>query len=344
MGPGDTALRLSRDTRRRPGLMIGILAGLIVVACLISVNMGFIQLSPLDVLRTLAGQGTERQELILFQFRLPRIALALLIGAGLAVSGGILQAISRNPLADPGILGINAGAGLAVVLLLLVFPAGLTRIPFAVPFAAIVGALVTAAAIYVLAIKDAQVKPSRLVLVGIAVGFGIGAAMLLLSLRMDRQLYAYAVTWLAGTISGTDWPYVRALVPWVAILVPVAIWKATTLNILNLGDQVATGLGVSVERQRLLLLATAVGLAGASVSVGGGITFVGLVAPHLARQLVGPRHQVLLPAAALLGALLLVVSDIIAGNLLSPVELPVGVVVAAVGAPYFLYLLARTTG
>lgn len=333
---------LVRSVRKRsgPGLVMLVLALLVVTAMLVSLNLGFIKLTPRDVLDTFLGRGTAQQELVLFQFRLPRIVLALLVGGSLALSGAILQSVSQNGLADPGILGINAGAGLAVVgLLIFAAPA-----PFLLPLAALLGAAATATLIYSLAYKDGSVTPSRLLLVGIAVNAGIAAAMLVLSMRMDRQLYSYAVAWLSGTIAGTSWGYVLALLPWTLLLVPLTFVKAHVLNVLSLGDMLATGLGAAVERQRLILLGVAVALAGSAVAVGGGIGFVGLVGPHLARRLVGPNHRVMLPATALTGALLLVVADSLARNLFAPVEMPVGVVVAAIGAPYFLYLLAKTRG
>lgn len=330
----------------RPPLVMALLGALIVGACLLSLNLGFIKIGPLEVLRTLLGGGTEQQELVLFQFRLPRIVLALFVGGALALSGAILQGVSQNGLADPGILGINAGAGVAVIALLYTSSVGTSSVgaapAFLLPVAAFLGAAGAAVLIYLLAYKNGSVTPARLLLVGIAVNAGLGAAMLVLSLRLDEQLYTYAVTWLEGTIAGVSWRQVVALLPWTLVLAPLAFAKARTLNVLSLGDHVATGLGAGVERQRLGLIGIAVALAGSAVSVAGGIGFIGLVAPHLARRLVGPNHRVMLPTAMLSGTLLLVVADILARNLLAPVELPVGIVVAAIGAPYFLYLLAKS--
>lgn len=328
----------------KPLAIILLLLVLIVVTCVLSLNIGFIQLAPLEVLKTVVGQGTDRQELILFQFRMPRIVIALMIGMGLALSGAILQGVSQNGLADPGLLGINAGAGLGVIALILYYPDAQASVPFLRPMAALGGGLMAAAVIYGLAYKHGRVTPSRLLLVGVAVTFGISAAMLVLSLRLDPQVYQYAVIWLAGTISSTSWKTVYALLPWTLLLVPLTLYKSPVLDVLNLGDSVASGLGAAVERQRRLLVVTAVALAGSAVAVGGGISFLGLVAPHLARRLVGPGHRFMLPTTALLGALLLVLADTIARNALAPVEIPVGIVVAIIGAPYFLYLLARTPG
>jgi len=316
---------------------------LIAAVFVVSMNMGFTRLSPLEVLSTLFGGGTDKQKLILFEFRLPRIVISVLVGCGLALSGAILQGLSRNPLADPGILGINAGAGLAVVLFISFYPVKTAAPAFMLPVLALAGAGLTAALIYVLSYKKGVgISPVRLILVGIAVAAGIHAAMIVLTIRLEPQNYQFVAIWLAGSIWGTNWKFVLALLPWIAILIPYVIYKANVLNVLNLGDQTAAGLGVRLERERLTLLASAVALAASCVAVGGGIGFVGLIGPHLARQLIGPKHQFLLPASALAGGLLLIVADTLGRTMLQPSEIPTGIVVAVIGAPYFLYLLAKS--
>ncbi|SDE29675.1 iron complex transport system permease protein [Paenibacillus sp. UNCCL117] len=338
---------LESNTERRKLIralfVFAILAGLIVIAFVISMNTGFIRLSPVEVIKTLFGAGTAKQNLILFEFRLPRIVISILIGAGLAVSGCILQGLTRNALADPGILGINAGAGLMVVLFIAFFPMNQSPPIFFLPFLALLGAGATAALIFALSYeKDKGISPTRMVLSGIAVAAGISAAMIILTIRLEPNQYQFVATWLAGSIWGTSWKFVVALLPWVIVLLPFVLYKARTLNVMNMGDMTAIGLGTRVSRERLLLLSAAVALAGSCVAAGGAIGFVGLIGPHLARQLVGPRHQYLLPASALVGSLLLIVSDLVARVLLQPSEIPTGIVVAVIGAPYFLYLLARS--
>jgi iron complex transport system permease protein len=329
--------------RRRGITVMTILAGLIVLAFLISMNTGFIRLSPLELLQTLFGMGTAKQELILFEFRLPRIVISVLIGAGLAVSGCILQGISRNALADPGILGINAGAGLMVMLFISFYPKMNAAPVFMLPILALSGGAITAAIIYILAYKRHQgLRPIRLLLTGIAVAAGISAAMIVLTLKLSPDKYQVVATWMAGSIWGTNWKYVMALLPWIVILLPFVFYKARVMNVLNLGEQMATGLGAPVEKERLMLLAAAVGLAASCVAVSGSIGFVGLIAPHLGRRLVGGKHQMLLPTSALVGALLVIVADTIGRGVFQPAEVPTGIVVAVIGAPYFLYLLARS--
>lgn len=329
---------------RKPMLVMTILCILIVLCFFISLHTGYIKITPFDVIKTLVGHGTVHNELVLLEFRLPRMVIACLIGAGLAISGAILQGVSQNGLADPGILGINSGAGLAVVFFLFFFQGSTSSLGLwsimVMPVAALVGGLVAAFLIYILAWKKG-VTPTRLILVGIGVNAAFGAALIILQLKMDPRDFTQATIWLSGSIWGTSWKFVWAILPWIFLLLPYTIYKARYLNVLNLGDHIAIGLGAAVEKERRTLLILAVALAGSCVAVGGGIAFLGLVAPHLARRLVGPKHQVLLPTTALMGALLLLIADAIGRNLLSPSEIPVGLVVSALGAPYFIYLLIK---
>ncbi|MEC1302512.1 FecCD family ABC transporter permease [Lysinibacillus capsici] len=328
--------------KRKHFSILATLIVLIVITFVISMNTGVIKLTPMEVLRTLFGQGDAQQQLILYEFRLPRIVIAVLVGMGLAISGAILQGISKNALADPGILGINAGAGLAVMLYVSFFPTTKAAPVYLLPILAFVGAGLTAVLIYSLSYRRHEgITPMRLILTGVAVAAGISSAMIVLTLRLSPENYQFVATWLAGSIWGSNWRFVLSLLPWLVILLPFVYSKSRVLNILNLGELTAVGLGASIEKERRWLLAAAVGLAGASVSVSGGIGFVGLVAPHLARQLVGAKHQFLLPTAALLGCFLVLMADTIGRSILEPSEIPAGIVVAVLGAPYFLYLLAR---
>ncbi|SEM78729.1 iron ABC transporter permease [Paenibacillus sp. OV219] len=325
--------------RKRAFSIMTLLFVLIVIVFIISMDTGQLKLTPHEVLRTLIGKGDAKQELILFQFRLPRMVMSLLIGAAFAVSGCILQGVTRNALAEPGILGINAGAGLVVILFISVFPVSSTI--FLLPLLALVGAGGTAALIFTLSYRrNHGISTIRMLLVGIAVAAGISAAMLVLTLRLNPEQFKFVQVWLAGSILGTDWRFVLALVPWLVVLLPLVFFKARVLDVMNLGDLTASGLGAALSRERLIMFASAVGLAGAAVALGGAIGFVGLIGPHLARRLVGPQHPYLLPASALAGALLLIISDTFARLY----NIPTGIVVAVIGAPYFLYLLMRTKG
>lgn len=323
--------------------VILILCLLIVIAFVVSMNTGYIRLSPADVLRTIFGAGTAKQGLILFSYRLPRIVITLLIGAGLAVSGCIMQGISRNALADPGILGINAGAGLTVMLYISFYPTTAAAPVYLLPALAMIGAGLTAILIYFLSYKRYQgIVPTRLLLSGIAVAAAISSAMIVLTIRLSPDKFQVVARWMAGSIWGTSWDFVVALLPWILILLPYVFYKARVMDVLNLGDQTATGLGANVQKEQLVLLGAAVALAASCVAVSGGIGFVGLIGPHLARRLVGSKHRMLLPTSALIGSLLVIVADTIGRSIMQQSEIPTGIVVAVIGAPYFLYLLARS--
>ncbi|WP_438349548.1 FecCD family ABC transporter permease [Paenibacillus sp. FA6] len=328
--------------KRHRMIVMFILVILIVLTFIISMNTGVSTLSPLEVLNTILGKGTDFQRLILIEFRLPRIVISILVGAGLAVSGCILQGITRNPLADPGLLGITIGAGLAVVLFISFFPSNMQAPTLLMPFLALLGASIAGAIIYLLAYsKQDGLIPIRLILVGIAVSAGLGAILTILSLRLSHNNYDMIAVWLVGRIWGSSWDFVLALAPWLIILLPYAFYKSRVLDVLGFGDKLATGLGIPVERERLKLLAVAIALAASCVSVSGGIAFVGLIGPHVARRLIGPQHKYLLPTSALVGALMLLLADTLGRAILQPTEIPAGIVVAIIGAPYFLYMLSR---
>lgn len=337
-------MRQSNFTKKNISVL-AILACLIVSVFLISLNTGTFKIPPLDVVKSLIGLGSEEQSVILFEFRMPRMVIAILVGSALAISGAIMQGLSRNPLADPGIIGINAGAGLTVVVFVYFFfgkvETGTLLSVFILPLFALVGALLAAVIIYTLAWKNG-VSSTRLILVGIAVAAGFGAVSLIFSMKMTSNDFRFATIWLAGSLWGTDWKFVLSALPWMLIFLPIAFCKAHVLNVMNLGDAAAVGLGINVEKERRKLLFIAVCLAGASVAVAGGIGFIGLMAPHLARRLVGGKHQIMLPTAALIGTFLLLFADLISRSVLTTSEIPVGFVISIIGAPYFIYLLMRT--
>lgn len=329
--------------KKKRAIIVGlVIFVLMIVMFMISLNTGFIKLSPLEVFETLTGNGEARQELILYQFRLPRMVISILVGIGLAVSGAVLQGIVRNPLADPGIIGINAGAGLAVMLLISFVSTDVGNSVYVLPVVALIGGSLTAVVIYAFSYKKGEgVSPIRLILVGVAVAAGISALMIVLTLKLDPRTYQFLATWLAGSIWGSNWSFVYALLPWLVILLPFVYIKSSVLDVLNLGDSTSVSLGVNLEKERRVLLAAAVGLAASSVSVSGGIGFVGLIAPHITRRLVGSNHHYVIPISALLGGLLVLIADTIGRVIMQPAEIPAGIIVAIIGAPYFLYLLAK---
>ncbi|MGM0725211.1 MAG: FecCD family ABC transporter permease [Bacillota bacterium] len=329
--------------KQRALVVTVVLLCLTAAVVLYSLNTGTLKLSPLVVVKTLFGFGDFQSETVLFDYRLPRIVVTMLAGIGLGIAGGILQSLSRNPLADPGIIGLNAGAAFGLIVFVTYFHALEGNPSLLIPLFTFGGGLLAAAVIVLLAYNRQEgLVPIRLILVGIAVAAGFSALTLYLSLKLDEDTYTFASRWLVGNVWGRDWIHVLALLPWIVCLVPLTLMQSNTLNALTLGDAVASSVGVRVQRQRLLLLTLAVGLASASVSMTGGIGFIGLVAPHLARRLVGSLHQYFLPVSALLGLLILVSADTIGRSIFAPNAIPVGVVVAFIGAPYFLYLLTKT--
>ncbi|UXO87557.1 FecCD family ABC transporter permease [Bacillus safensis] len=329
--------------KQRALVVTVVLLCLSAAAVLYSLNTGTLKLSPVMVVKTLFGFGDFQSETVLFDYRLPRIVVTMLSGIGLGIAGGILQSLSRNPLADPGIIGLNAGAAFGLIVFVTYFHALEGNPSLLIPLFTFGGGLLAAAVIVLLAYdRHEGLVPIRLILVGIAVAAGFSALTLYLSLKLDEDTYTFASRWLVGNVWGRDWIHVLALLPWIVCLVPLTLMQSNTLNALTLGDAVASSVGVRVQRKRLLLLTLAVGLASASVSMTGGIGFIGLVAPHLARRLVGSLHQYFLPVSALLGLLILVSADTIGRSIFAPNAIPAGVVVAFIGAPYFLYLLTKT--
>lgn len=313
----------------------------VLVAILLSVNSGYAELPYGDVLFSLLHPNHPEASVVLLQIRLPRILLAILCGMGLALSGCTLQAVTENPLADPGILGINAGAGFTVMLFLTLFPALHISAMLFQPLFAMAGGLLVAAILYGFAKQNGTLRPSYLLLGGIGVSAGFSALMLIMASDMENSSYQLVARWLAGNIWGTSWYQVKALLPYLLVLIPLLFARANILDLLLLGEEASLALGVRVERERRILLIVAVALASSCISVSGGIGFIGLVAPHMARKLVGGRHRALLPASMLLGGLLVLLADTAGRSLFQPIEIPVGIVISVLAAPYFLYLLRR---
>jgi iron complex transport system permease protein len=327
-----------RLDRRVPFIWL-ILAIVLLIVVILSVGYGEYPISPINVIKTILGLPTENSDFkfVIYTLRLPRVITAVLVGMGLAIAGTILQGLTRNPLAAPEIVGVEAGAGLAAVALIVIFP----FVPiFFLPLAAFTGALIAAFLVYFLAWNDGS-SPIRLILVGVGIAAIASAFTSLMITFGNIYDVSQALVWLAGSVYGRTWEHVQALLPWLMVFIPLSFFHARELNTLNLGDDVARGLGSAVEWQRGLLLLTSVALAGASVATAGTIGFVGLMAPHLSRQLVGTSHEGLVPTAALVGGVIVAVADLLGRSLFAPIELPCGIVTAAVGAPYFLYLLYR---
>ncbi|WP_084011356.1 iron ABC transporter permease [Pseudofrankia sp. DC12] len=280
---------------------------------------------------------------IIWQVRVPRVLLAFVVGAGLSVAGAALQAVVRNPLADPYVLGVSSGASLAAVAVLTLGGAGgvgwLSSL--GVAGAAFAGGMLTLAAVLLLGRRDGRVDPYRLLLAGVALGYLLTAGTSYLQLRVSSNQLAHLLFWLLGMVSGADWHKLGLPAATVAAATGWLILRGRALNALLLGDDVAASAGVAVSALRTELLVIAALLTGTVIAVAGGVQFVGLIAPHAVRLLVGGDHRRLLPLAALLGGDFLVAADLAARTVTEPLELPLTIVTAAAGVPFFLVLLRR---
>ena len=324
-------------------IIISVLLLMIFGTFLISLNTGSLSISPSDVIKTLIGQGSKAHEIAIFKLRLPRIVIGILVGTALAISGTILQGVTKNDLADAGILGINSGAALFVVVYIYLMNGnvydGVSNLTiFTMPIVALSGAIFGAFLIYALAWRNG-INSSRLLLVGIGINIAFTSILTIFQLRFTIQEFNRVMAWTNGSIWGASWKYVIAVLPFILVFTLLTLYKSRYLDALNLGDEVATGLGVEVEKERRKLIVFSVVLAGVATSVAGSIGFLGLVAPHIARKLVGPKHIKLIPTSALVGSVILLIADTIARNIIAPMELPVGIVVAVIGVQYFIYLM-----
>ncbi|WP_066053970.1 FecCD family ABC transporter permease [Robertmurraya korlensis] len=327
--------------KKQRAIVIALLV-LILGTMIVSLGLGYSSVSYDRILPTLFGYGSFKEEFILFDIRLPRIVITLLAGMALALSGAILQGITRNDLADPGIIGINSGAGVAITVFFLFAPIDAATFAYAIPILAFLGAIITSALIYISSYKKSVgLQPMRLVLVGVGFSMALSGAMIVLISSAERAKVDFIAKWLAGNIWGTDWPFVWAILPWLLVLIPFTLYKANRINILALGESISIGVGISIEKERIILLTTAVALAASAVSVTGGISFIGLMAPHMAKAMVGPRNQLFIPVALLAGGWLLLFADTIGRNIIEPEGIAAGIMVALIGAPYFLYLLLK---
>ena len=331
-----------RRRRIRMVTVFMILIILLFAGIWLEINAGYRKISPEEMWEILKGGGTKSVRYTLLNLRLPRIFTSLLVGVGLAVSGCVIQGVSRNDMAEPGILGINAGAGLFVAAFLVLVPQSSVSLTVLLPVLAFAGSMAVAVLDYRLARTGQGISPRRLLLMGVAVSTAVSSVTTILMLRLPDSDYAFVQNWLSGSIWGANWKNVRLLFVSLLLLGLFVFYKSRTLNVLSLSYQTAVGLGAAVSRQTVVLLGAAIAMSGLCCAVGGGLSFVGLVCPHMARRLVGPNYRILVPATVLTGSVLMTYADLISRTLRSPREIPVGIVAAVIGAPYFLYLLIKT--
>lgn len=318
---------------RNKFIMLVILLVIFIISLFLSVGMGAINVSPKEIIQALTtNKGTANYHII-WNIRLPRTIVSVLVGASLSLSGAIIQGVMRNSLASPSIIGVSSGAGFTALIILILFP----QYYRLVPLGAFLGAFLVTMLIYGLAWKDGLL-PNRLILAGVAVNSLLGAGNnALLTFFPDRV--SGVINFMVGGLNGITWTDVHSILPYVMVGVIIALMLPDKLNILVLGDEVATGLGVNVERTRFIFIILSSVLSGSAVSVVGLLGFVGLIVPHITRLIIGSDYRLLFPASVLLGAIVVLVCDLLARTLFSPVEIPVGIIMSALGAPFFLYLL-----
>lgn len=346
-----TARNAAGDRRAKGAAATGVILLLLACVSLMSLAVGASGLSAMNVVASFLGGQTldPTAKIILFDIRLPRLSLGLLVGAALAVSGAVMQGLFRNPLADPGLVGVGAGAGLgaiAAIVLGAALPSGIALAlgKYTVPAAAFLGGWITTLVLYRVSTSRGRTSVAVMLLAGIALGALAGALSGVLVYMADDQQLRDLTFWGLGSLAGATWAKVLAAGPLIILALATAPFLARALNALALGEAAAAHVGIPVQRMKSIAILAVAGATGAAVAVSGGIGFVGIVVPHLLRIAVGPDHRYLLLNSALLGAALLVGADMISRTIIAPAELPIGIVTATLGGPFFLWMLLRNRG
>lgn len=308
---------------------------LFILSFFISLSNGAVKIPVDEIINAIFSKEDNINRQVIWNVRLPRTIVAGLVGVCLSLSGAILQGVMRNPLAGPNIIGVSAGGGLAALILLILFP----EFYYLAPIGAFIGALLATLFIYILAWKEGAL-PTRLILAGVAVSSLLNAGInSLMTFYPDRV--AGVISFMVGGLSATTWIQVKMILPYAILGTILVLLLPTKLNVLMLGDEIATGLGLNVERTRFIFIILSSLLAGAAVSVVGLLGFVGLMVPHIARLFIGSDYRYLFPGAIFLGGTVVMLCDTVARVLFSPMEIPVGIIMSALGAPFFLFLLRR---
>lgn len=318
-------------------LLSCLMLGIFLVGC----TLGPYAIPVKEVLLTLAGKGTYRQELVLFEFRLPRLCLAILVGIGMGASGVIMQNLLHNDLASPGTLGVADGSSLFVTLYTALIAKQVDK-PVLLPILALLGGLLSAFIIYLLGTKKRKpISSTKLIMTGVAMGACYSAVGTFAMYVLDETQLEFIQRWQSGELWGTQWNYILILAVWLLLFGILAMRQTRVLNCINLGYDIATGLGVNVKTSFLFLSFLAVGMSSASVAFGGNFFFLGLIGPHIARRIVGTDTRYLLPAAGVVSAAIIVLANILVENVEIFINIPTGIFVSILAVPYFLYLLIK---
>ncbi len=319
-----------------------ILAILVLASFVICLSWGTYKISLVDVIKTLFGNGTKLQTTAIMNIRLPRLLVGAFVGIALSTAGSVLQTITKNDLADTGIIGINAGAAVAAVMFIAFSTAnyysnlGELSI-YVLPLMAIIGASISALFMYMLSSRNG-IKPKRLLLIGIGINAGLNAFITFFTFRGGVGDYNRVLTWTSGSLWGAGWSYAKVLMPIVAIMFILVLLNHRKLDVLNLSDELSISLGL---RERQKFLTYVVILAGSATAFAGNIGFLGLISPHIARKLVGPYHKNFVIISAMISIIMVLLADSISRNLFSPIEIPAGITISVLGVPYFIYLMMK---
>ena len=326
-------------------IVLLVLLALLVISFGVTLCWGTYQVSPMEVINTLLGNGTKLQNTAILTIRLPRLLVGLCVAVALSTAGAILQTVTKNDLADTGIIGINAGAAVAAVLFI-TYSTGQyyselgTLSIFVLPFIAIIGAAVSSFIIYMLSSRNG-VKPKRLLLIGIGLNAGLNAFITFFTFRGGVGDYNRVLVWTSGSLWGAGWSYAKVIIPIVLVMFTIVLLNYKKLDVLNLSDELAISLGLNIEKERKKFLSYAVILAGTATGFAGNIGFLGLIAPHIAKKLVGPYHKNFISISAVISVIIMLIADAVSRNLFSPIEIPVGITVSIFGVPYFIYLMMK---
>ena len=331
--------------KKRFKIALIILLVLLVISFFVTLCWGTYKVTPLEVINTLLGNGTKMQKAAIINLRLPRMLVGIAVAVALSTAGAILQTITKNDLADTGIIGINAGAAVAAVLFITYstgnYYSELGQLSiFVLPFMAIVGAGVTSFILYMLSSRKG-VRPRRLLLIGIGLNAGLNALITFFTFRGGVGDYNRVLVWTSGSLWGAGWSYAKVIIPIVLLMFSIVLLNHKKLDVLNLSDELATGLGLNLQKERKKFLTFAVILAGSATAFAGNIGFLGLISPHIARKLVGPYHKNFVVISAMISVIIVLLADSVSRNLFSPIEIPVGITVSIFGVPYFIYLMMK---
>ena len=322
-----------------------ILIALLIISFGVTLCWGTYKVSPIEVINTFLGNGTKLQNTAILSIRLPRMLVGMFVAIALSTAGAILQTITKNDLADTGIIGINAGAAVAAVLFITystgTYYSDLGQLSiFVLPFMAIVGAGITSFIIYMMSSRGG-IRPKRLLLIGIGLNAGLNAFITFFTFRGGVGDYNRVLVWTSGSLWGSGWSYAKVIIPIVLLMFIWVLLNHKKLDVLNLSDELAISLGLNIEKERKKFLSFAVVLAGTATAFAGNIGFLGLIAPHIAKKLVGPYHKNFIVVSAMISIIIMLVADAVSRNLFSPIEIPVGITVSIFGVPYFIYLMMK---